>query len=181
MSSRRLHLPAFSTQAIHLCAQHGVAVQWFTMGGKFAAGTACSPGRVQQRIRQYTVGDGGPCASGYQTEATPAVIAVHDPAFAPPSEKNSWKANPLQARLLRNNRQPGGRNQLSLLAFSIVVVIDALLFDNLEKQPPALRTGGIGAAVVRREPATAAKMPETTLVFRLAFFCRHAARRRAAD
>ena len=42
-----------STQAIHLCAQHGVAVQWFTMGGKYAAGTACSPGRVQQRIRQY--------------------------------------------------------------------------------------------------------------------------------
>jgi CRISP-associated protein Cas1 len=42
-----------STQAIHLCAQHGVAVQWFTAGGKFAAGTACSPGRVQQRIRQY--------------------------------------------------------------------------------------------------------------------------------
>ena len=33
--------------------QHGVAVQWFTMGGKFAAGTASSPGRVQQRIRQY--------------------------------------------------------------------------------------------------------------------------------
>jgi CRISPR-associated protein Cas1 len=43
-----------STQAIHLCAQHGVAVQWFTMSGKFAAGTASSPGRVQQRIRQYT-------------------------------------------------------------------------------------------------------------------------------
>jgi CRISP-associated protein Cas1 len=43
-----------STQAIHLCAQHGVAVQWFTMGGKFSAGTASSPGRVQQRIRQYT-------------------------------------------------------------------------------------------------------------------------------
>jgi CRISPR-associated protein Cas1 len=42
-----------STQAIHLCAQHGVAVQWCTMGGKFAAGTASSPGRVQQRVRQY--------------------------------------------------------------------------------------------------------------------------------
>ena len=42
-----------STQAIHLCAQHGVAVQWFTMGGKYAAGTASSPGRVQQRLRQY--------------------------------------------------------------------------------------------------------------------------------
>jgi len=42
-----------STQAIQLCAQHGVAVQWFTAGGRFTAGTACSPGRVQQRIRQY--------------------------------------------------------------------------------------------------------------------------------
>jgi CRISPR-associated protein Cas1 len=42
-----------STQALHLCAQHGVAVQWFTAGGKFAAGAAWSPGRVQQRIRQY--------------------------------------------------------------------------------------------------------------------------------
>jgi len=42
-----------STQAIHLCAQHGVAVQWFTAGGKYSAGTASSPGRVQQRIRQY--------------------------------------------------------------------------------------------------------------------------------
>ncbi|MEI7462434.1 MAG: type I-MYXAN CRISPR-associated endonuclease Cas1, partial [Pirellula sp.] len=43
-----------STQAIHLCSYHGVAVQWMTFGGKFAAGTTSSPGRVQQRIRQYT-------------------------------------------------------------------------------------------------------------------------------
>jgi CRISPR-associated protein Cas1 len=42
-----------STQAIQLCAQHGVAVQWFTVGGRFTAGTTCSPGRVQQRLRQY--------------------------------------------------------------------------------------------------------------------------------
>ena len=42
-----------STQTIHLCSQHGVAVQWFTAGGKYSAGTASSPGRVQQRIRQY--------------------------------------------------------------------------------------------------------------------------------
>jgi len=42
-----------STQAIHLCAQHGVSIQWLTAGGKYAAGMACSPGRVQQRIRQY--------------------------------------------------------------------------------------------------------------------------------
>ncbi len=42
-----------TTQAIHLCAQHGVAIQWFTAGGKYSAGTSVSPGRVQQRIRQY--------------------------------------------------------------------------------------------------------------------------------
>ncbi len=42
-----------TTQAIHLCASRGVAVQWMTAGGKFAAGTANSPGRVQQRLRQY--------------------------------------------------------------------------------------------------------------------------------
>lgn len=42
-----------STQAIHLCAHHGVAIQWMTYGGRFAAGTTSSPGRVQQRIRQY--------------------------------------------------------------------------------------------------------------------------------
>jgi CRISPR-associated protein Cas1 len=42
-----------STQAIHLCSHHGVALQWMTYGGRFAAGTTSSPGRVQQRIRQY--------------------------------------------------------------------------------------------------------------------------------
>lgn len=42
-----------STQAIQLCAYHGVAVQWMTLGGKFVAGTTASPGRVQQRLRQY--------------------------------------------------------------------------------------------------------------------------------
>lgn len=42
-----------TTQAIHLCAYHGVAVQWLTAGGHFIAGTTASPGRVHQRIRQY--------------------------------------------------------------------------------------------------------------------------------
>lgn len=42
-----------TTQAIHLCARRGVAIEWLTVGGKFAAGTTASPGRVQQRIRQY--------------------------------------------------------------------------------------------------------------------------------
>jgi CRISPR-associated protein Cas1 len=49
-----------TTQAIHLCASRGVAVQWMTMGGKFAAGTTGQPGRVQQRIRQYAALADGP-------------------------------------------------------------------------------------------------------------------------
>lgn len=42
-----------TTQAIQLCASRGVSVQWLTAGGRFTAGTTASPGRVQQRIRQY--------------------------------------------------------------------------------------------------------------------------------
>ena len=42
-----------TTQAIHLCAYKGVHVQWLTGGGRFAAGTSVSPGKVQQRLRQY--------------------------------------------------------------------------------------------------------------------------------
>ncbi len=49
-----------TTQAIHLCAYRGVAVQWMTGGGRFAAGTTASPGRVQQRIRQYAALSGEP-------------------------------------------------------------------------------------------------------------------------
>jgi len=43
-----------TTQAIHLCASRDVAVQWMTAGGRFAAGTTSSSGRVQQRLRQFT-------------------------------------------------------------------------------------------------------------------------------
>ena len=42
-----------TTQAIHLCARRGVSIQWLTAGGRLTAGTAASPGRLQQRIRQY--------------------------------------------------------------------------------------------------------------------------------
>jgi len=42
-----------STQALHLCAAHQIPVFWLTAGGKFIAGSTHSPGRVQQRIRQY--------------------------------------------------------------------------------------------------------------------------------
>jgi CRISPR-associated protein Cas1 len=42
-----------STQALHLCSYRGVAVSWLSFGGRFVAGTSASPGRVQQRIRQY--------------------------------------------------------------------------------------------------------------------------------
>lgn len=51
-----------TTQALHLCATHGIGVQWMTFGGRFVAGTSNSPGRVQQRIRQYAgLADGGRC------------------------------------------------------------------------------------------------------------------------
>ncbi len=42
-----------TTQAIHLCSQQGISVQWLTGGGRFAAATMDSFGRVQQRLRQY--------------------------------------------------------------------------------------------------------------------------------
>jgi CRISPR-associated protein Cas1 len=42
-----------TTQALHLCAHRGVAVDWLTYGGRFVAGVSASPGRIQQRIRQY--------------------------------------------------------------------------------------------------------------------------------
>ena len=42
-----------TSQAIQLCSRHGIPVQWFTAGGRFVAGTSMSPGKVQQRIRQY--------------------------------------------------------------------------------------------------------------------------------
>jgi CRISPR-associated protein Cas1 len=42
-----------TTQALQLCSYRGVSVQWMSPGGRFIAGTTASPGRVQQRIRQY--------------------------------------------------------------------------------------------------------------------------------
>ncbi|MCG6157257.1 type I-MYXAN CRISPR-associated endonuclease Cas4/Cas1 [Rubinisphaera margarita] len=42
-----------TTQAIHLCAWKGVGIEWMSYGGRFTAGLTNSPGRVQQRIRQY--------------------------------------------------------------------------------------------------------------------------------
>ena len=41
-----------SSQAVHLCAAHDVAVHWMTGGGRFMAGTIAA-GRTQQRLRQY--------------------------------------------------------------------------------------------------------------------------------
>lgn len=42
-----------TTQAIHMCAYHNVAIEWLTAGGRFSAGTTAHSGRVQQRLRQY--------------------------------------------------------------------------------------------------------------------------------
>lgn len=51
-----------TTQALHLCASRGIGVQWMTFGGRFVAGTSSSPGRVQQRVRQYAgLADGEFC------------------------------------------------------------------------------------------------------------------------
>ncbi len=42
-----------TTQAIHLCVEHDVAVHWLTSGGTFLAGLAVGAGGVQRRLRQY--------------------------------------------------------------------------------------------------------------------------------
>jgi len=42
-----------TTQALHLCSHENIAIQWMSGGGRFIAGTSNSPGRVQQRIRQF--------------------------------------------------------------------------------------------------------------------------------
>ena len=42
-----------TTQALHLCSSRGVPVLWYSMGGRFMAGTQSVSGRVRQRIRQF--------------------------------------------------------------------------------------------------------------------------------
>lgn len=42
-----------TTQAIRLCADNDVGVHWMTTTGRYLAGLAPGPGRVQRRIRQY--------------------------------------------------------------------------------------------------------------------------------
>ena len=42
-----------TTQALHLCVDHDVAVHWLTAGGMFVAGLAAGAGGVQRRLRQY--------------------------------------------------------------------------------------------------------------------------------
>ena len=42
-----------TTQALHLCVDHDVAVLWLTGGGRFVAGLAAGAGGVQRRLRQY--------------------------------------------------------------------------------------------------------------------------------
>jgi CRISPR-associated protein Cas1 len=42
-----------TTQAIHLCASHGVPVHWLSAGGRYIGGLATSVGQVQRRVRQY--------------------------------------------------------------------------------------------------------------------------------
>ena len=42
-----------TTQALHMCANHGIAVHWISPGQKYVAGLAAGAGGVQRRLRQY--------------------------------------------------------------------------------------------------------------------------------
>ena len=42
-----------STQAVALCAEHGIGVHWMTASGRQVAALTADVGRVQRRIRQY--------------------------------------------------------------------------------------------------------------------------------
>ncbi len=42
-----------TTQALHLCFDHGVQVQWVSGGGRYLGGVCAAPGGVQRRLRQY--------------------------------------------------------------------------------------------------------------------------------
>jgi len=42
-----------TTQALHLCAAHDIAVHWISTGGRYLCGSAPGTGAVQRRIRQY--------------------------------------------------------------------------------------------------------------------------------
>jgi CRISPR-associated protein Cas1 len=42
-----------TTQALHLCNDHDVAVHWMTTSGRYITSAATSAGQVQRRVRQY--------------------------------------------------------------------------------------------------------------------------------
>src|SRR5207237_2855811 len=42
-----------TTQALHLCHDHGVAVHWLTVSGRYITSAGTSAGQVQRRVRQY--------------------------------------------------------------------------------------------------------------------------------
>src|SRR5262249_17819719 len=42
-----------TTQALHLCVEHEVAVHWLSTSGQYISSVATSAGQVQRRVRQY--------------------------------------------------------------------------------------------------------------------------------
>ena len=51
-----------TTQALHLCVDHGVAVHWLSTSGRYITSVATSAGHVQRRVRQYrALADEGTC------------------------------------------------------------------------------------------------------------------------
>ena len=45
--------PQMTTQALHLCARHEIAVHWLSPGGYYVTGITPGAGPVQRRLRQY--------------------------------------------------------------------------------------------------------------------------------
>jgi CRISPR-associated protein Cas1 len=54
--------PQMTTQALHLCARHEIAVHWLSPGGHYVTGITPGAGPVQRRLRQYqALSDPGMC------------------------------------------------------------------------------------------------------------------------
>lgn len=51
-----------TTQALHLCASHGITVHWLTGSGQYVGCMSTDPGKVQRRVRQFqALSDPGVC------------------------------------------------------------------------------------------------------------------------
>lgn len=63
-----------STQAIRLCADHDVGVQWMTLGGSFVAGTATTAFPAQRHLRQFHALSNAELSLGYAKRLVAAKV-----------------------------------------------------------------------------------------------------------